>query len=59
VAATMLIGGYPVLCDSPAFGKQQPCFGSTELEHFAWGMRAKIDTIDPLRELLDKADAHS
>lgn len=48
-AATLSVA----LRDSPAFGKQQPGFGSREIKHVAWGVRSKIDTVDPLRELFD------
>jgi hypothetical protein len=55
-AATSLNSGYRVLFDSPAFGKEQLGFGSGEIEHIAWGMCTKIDTVDPLSKLFDKAD---
>ena len=54
-ASTTLIGA---LYDSPAFGKQQPGFGSRKVKHVACVVRTKINTVDPLRKLFDKADAH-
>lgn len=53
MSASMALISLGVLCDRPTFGKQQPCFGSREIDRVARGMGTKINTVNHFRELFD------
>jgi hypothetical protein len=53
LSAFMALLDLGVLCNRPTFGKQQPCFGSRQIDRVARGMGTKINTVNHFRKLFD------